>query len=97
MKKALHAGAVGIARCFTFGGHFDRILHDPAVKPRLGLTKADYMSSSQKQTTINHFYEKLLTLASMMNTQKGAAMGEKRTAYMQDYLQQFFDEWEGSK
>ena len=53
-------GAVGIARCFTFGGRFSRTLHDPAVLPRENLTKEEYKRG--EQTTINHFYEKLLKL-----------------------------------
>lgn len=36
-------GAVGIARCLTFGGRFNRTLYDPAVPPRVGLTKEQYM------------------------------------------------------
>ena len=53
-------GAVGIARCFTYGGRFNRILHDPAILPRENLTKEAYKTG--EQTTINHFYEKLLKL-----------------------------------
>lgn len=48
-------GAVGIARCFTFGGAKMRKLHDPAVPPRTTLTKEQYMKDNG--TTINHFYE----------------------------------------
>jgi HD superfamily phosphodiesterase len=55
-------GAIGIARCFTFGGKFARELHDPDVKPRDQLTRAQYADGAARQTTINHFYEKLLTL-----------------------------------
>jgi HD superfamily phosphodiesterase len=55
-------GAVGIARCFTFAGHFGRVLHDPAVPPRQGLTKEQYMAGAAQATTINHFHEKLLRL-----------------------------------
>lgn len=55
-------GAIGIARCFTFGGRFPRPLHDPAIPPRHELTKSAYMDSSHKPTTINHFHEKLLKL-----------------------------------
>ena len=57
-------GAIGIARCFTFGGAFRRPLYDPAVPPRVGLTKKQYCESRDKNedTTINHFYEKLLLL-----------------------------------
>ena len=55
-------GAIGIARCFTFGGRFQRPLYDAAIAPRHELTKSAYMDSSQKPTTINHFHEKLLKL-----------------------------------
>ena len=53
-------GAVGIARCFTFGGKFNRVLHDPSVALRSNLTAAEYKSG--EATTLNHFYEKLLKL-----------------------------------
>lgn len=53
-------GAVGIARCFTFGGKFGRVLHDPGVAPRTNLTAEEYKSG--EATTLNHFYEKLLKL-----------------------------------
>ena len=55
-------GAVGIARCFTFGGAKHRVLYDPDVAPREGLTKEQYMAGAAQATTINHFYEKLLKL-----------------------------------
>lgn len=55
-------GAIGIARCFTFGGRFARVLHDPAVPHREGLTRQQYMDRGFQQTTINHLHEKLLKL-----------------------------------
>jgi hypothetical protein len=55
-------GAVGIARCFTFGGRFRRPLHDPAAAPREALTREAYVDASVQQTTVNHFYEKLFKL-----------------------------------
>lgn len=55
-------GAIGIARCLTFGGAFKRVLYDPAVPPRVNLTKEQYIAGADKATTINHFYEKLLKL-----------------------------------
>ena len=55
-------GAIGIARCFTYGGHFKRVLHDQAVAPRSELTKQQYTDRAFQQTTINHFHEKLLKL-----------------------------------
>ncbi|KAE8691451.1 proteasome subunit beta type-1-like [Hibiscus syriacus] len=59
--------AIGIARCFTFGGNRNRVLHDPAIRPRSDLSKEQYMKK-EKRTTVNHFHEKLLKLKDMMKT-----------------------------
>ena len=88
-------GAIGIARTFTFGGRFNRVLHDPAVPPRVGLTKAEYMAGAERATTVNHFHEKLLTLRGLMKTAAGRAAAERRHAFMADFLRQFEAEWEG--
>ncbi|KAL0020408.1 hypothetical protein WJX77_000208 [Trebouxia sp. C0004] len=88
-------GAIGIARCFTFGGKFPRPLYDPAIQPRDNLTKAAYMDrSSHKPTTINHFYEKLLKLQGMMKTDAGRKRARSRHAFMEAFLKQFMLEWE---
>jgi HD superfamily phosphodiesterase len=55
-------GAIGIARCFTFGGAFKRVLHDPSVPPRVNLTKEQYTQQGHQATTFNHFAEKLLKI-----------------------------------
>ncbi|GAX85131.1 hypothetical protein CEUSTIGMA_g12551.t1 [Chlamydomonas eustigma] len=91
-------GAIGIARCFTFGGAFHRILHDPATPPRLELTKELYMkgAGSTENTTINHFYEKLLTLKDRMKTKTGKDMAVKRHEFMENYLRQFHAEWDAN-
>lgn len=57
----------GIARCFTFGGNRNRVLHDPAIQPRSDLSKDQYMKK-EEQTTVNHFHEKLLKLKDLMKT-----------------------------
>ncbi|GLC65742.1 hypothetical protein PLESTF_000335100 [Pleodorina starrii] len=88
-------GAIGIARCFTFGGAKHRVLHDPDVPPREGLSKEQYMAGSDKATTINHFYEKLLKLKGLMKTAAGARIAEGRHVFMEQYLQQFHEEWAG--
>ncbi|KAF1791690.1 HD domain [Phytophthora cactorum] len=50
-------GAIGIARCFTYGGHKLRPLYDPDVPPIDSMTKEQYMDPNRPNTTINHFYE----------------------------------------
>jgi uncharacterized protein len=88
-------GAIGIARTFNYGGHKDRALYDPNIKPNLEMTKEEYKNS--KAPTLNHFYEKLLLLKDLMNTETGKTMAEERHKFMEDYLEQFYAEWEGKR
>ncbi|KAI3849317.1 hypothetical protein MKW92_002903 [Papaver armeniacum] len=87
-------GAVGIARCFTFGGSRSRVLHDPNIHPRLDLSKGQYMNKAE-QTTINHFHEKLLKLKDLMKTKAGRRRAEKRHKFMEEFLTEFYEEWDG--
>ncbi|WP_456464335.1 HD domain-containing protein [Lutibacter sp.] len=88
-------GAVGIARCFNYGGFKNRQLYNPALPPNLNMTKEEYKNS--KAPTINHFYEKLLLLKDKMNTQTGKKIAKERHQYMETFLKQFFNEWDGLK
>jgi uncharacterized protein len=88
-------GAIGIARCFNYGGFKNRALYDPEVVPNLNMTRDVYKSSSAP--TINHFYEKLLLLKDKMNTVTGKRIATQRHAFMEMYLTQFYDEWNGIK
>lgn len=87
-------GAIGIARCFTFGGSRQRVLHDPRIQPRPDLSKENYMNK-EEQTTVNHFHEKLLKLKDLMKTNAGKKRAEKRHKFMEDFLNQFYQEWDG--
>jgi uncharacterized protein len=88
-------GAIGIARCFNYGGFKNRALFDPAIKPNLTMTKEEYKASTGP--TINHFYEKLLLLKDKMNTKTGRQIADKRHQFMELYLNQFYAEWDGEK
>lgn len=85
-------GAVGIARCFAYGGSRDRLIYDPAYAPRTDLTESEYKAS--KVDSISHFYEKLLLLKDLMNTTKGRELAEQRHAVMVQFLADFQIEWE---
>lgn len=84
-------GAIGIARAFACGAYFNQSIYDPAVKFGAHYSFDEYKNN--KTTTINHFYEKLLRLKSKMKTAKGKQIAEERHAFMELYLNQFFDEW----
>ena len=84
-------GAVGIARTFVFGGFNRREIYNPFIKPQQHKNFQEYKESTGP--TINHFYEKLLMLKELMNTDTGKKMAEKRHAFMLRYLKQFFREW----
>lgn len=88
-------GAIGIARCFNYGGFKNRALYNPEIKPNLKMTKEEYKHSTAP--TINHFYEKLLLLKDKMNTQSGKKIAEERHHYMKGFLDQFYNEWNGEK
>lgn len=86
-------GAIGIARAFTYGGFKNRELYNPEIKPDLNLTKEAYKNSTAP--TINHFYEKLLLLKDKMNTSTGKQIASKRHEFMVQYLDHFYEEWNG--
>ena len=86
-------GAIGIARTFAYGGSHNRTIYDPELPPRTAMNQAQYYSS--KSTSLNHFYEKLFLLEGMMNTETGKAIARKRTQYMQQFVDEFLNEWDG--
>lgn len=88
-------GAIGIARTFNYGGFKNRPLYNPEIAPNLTMSKEEYKNTVSP--TLNHFYEKLLLLKDKMNTETGNKIAQKRHEYMEDFLEQFYAEWNGEK
>jgi uncharacterized protein len=88
-------GAIGIARAFNYGGYKNRGLYDPNSKPNIDQSKEVYKKSTSP--TINHFYEKLLLLKDKMNTNTGRQIATERHQFMEEYLEQFYKEWDAKK
>ena len=88
-------GAIGIARTFAYGGAHRRAMHDPDVPPETDMDAARYYEN--EATSVNHFYEKLLKLKDMMNTDAGRKLAEERDRYMRAFLEEFLEEWEGNR
>ncbi|MDA9774618.1 hypothetical protein N9B82_06635, partial [Saprospiraceae bacterium] len=86
-------GAIGVARTFNYGGFKNNPLYNPHIPPNLHMTKEEYKKGNMP--TINHFYEKLLLLKDLMNTETGQKIAQARHQYMEDFLTQFYAEWEG--
>ena len=86
-------GAIGIARCFNYGGFKERKIYDPSVLPNLEMTKEEYKNSNAP--SINHFYEKLLLLKEKMNTETGKQLAAERHQFMEQFLTQFYNECRG--
>lgn len=72
-------GAVGIARCFAYGGSVGNVLYEPN-------------NSKKDSSSVQHFYDKLFKLKDLMNTKTAKEIAEERHQYMKDFMQQFYRE-----
>ncbi|GIO28411.1 HD domain-containing protein [Ornithinibacillus bavariensis] len=71
-------GAIGIARTFAYGGSKGRLI---------------YHEEKKEGTSVQHFYDKILTLKDTLHTEAAKRLASKRHAFVELYLEQFFEEW----
>ena len=79
-------GAIGIARVFATSGSLNRSFYnidDPFCTKR---------NPDDDLWAIDHFFNKLLKLESLMNTRSGKIEAKKRTNVLQEFLKQLKDE-----
>jgi uncharacterized protein len=88
-------GAIGIARTFAFGGHRGQEIFNPDIRPEWHNSFEEYKNCNG--STINHFYEKLLLLKDLMNTETARRIAVERHRYMEQFLDRFFREWDGKE
>lgn len=74
-------GAIGLARAFAYGGSKEREIWNP---------------EQPESTSIQHFYDKLLKLKDLINTNSARKIAEERHLYMEEFLERFYKEWEGN-
>jgi uncharacterized protein len=86
-------GAIGIARAFAYGGKKGQPIYDPETSVREQMSLEDYRNG--KSTSIHHFYEKLLKLKNLLNTETAKKIAERRHQLMEAFLEEFLKEWNG--
>jgi len=79
-------GAIGLARVFSFSGSNNRPFYDP--KDPFSKNR----NLNDNKWTIDHFYEKLLTLEQKMNTKTGKTIAKKRTKILKNFLKEIKNE-----
>ncbi len=87
-------GAIGIARTFAYGGKKGNPIYDSNNNELVN--EEEYKQDGSK-TSISHFYDKLLKIKDLMNTDTAKIIAQERHKYLEDFLQEFFDEWNGKK
>ncbi|MGM9891753.1 HD domain-containing protein [Limosilactobacillus sp.] len=86
-------GAIGIIRAIYYGGAHHEKIYDPLVKPRENMTHDEYRNLDD-ETIINHFYEKILKLAGMLQTPTAQRIAVHRQQFLKDFLTEFHHEWD---
>lgn len=87
-------GAIGVARTFAYGGKKGKLIYNPDDNELVD--EKDYNIYGSK-TSISHFYDKLLKLKDMMNTNTAKEIAIERHKYLEGFLNEFYDEWNGVK
>jgi len=84
-------GAVGIVRCIEFGAQEKRPFFDPACLPA-EVDHESYKQHASHNTTLNHFFDKLLRLRDLCLTVPGKACAAQRHQVLVNFLQAYFAE-----
>lgn len=87
-------GAMGISRTFAYGGKQGRAIYNPEDITPVNPEKYEKEGS---HTSINHFHDKILKLKDFMNTDTAKQIAQERHKFVEYFLQEFMDEWEGRK
>ena len=85
-------GAIGVIRAIYYGGAHHEKIYDPLVKPRENISHEEYRNLDD-ETIINHFYEKILKLAGMLQTPTAQRIAVHRQQFLKNFLDEFHHEW----
>lgn len=82
-------GAIGIARAFSFGGRHSIPLWTGVAVDGCGT----YVHAKRPESTIHHFYEKLLRLRAELETRTARRIAKRRIWIMEQFVDEFVREW----
>lgn len=85
-------GAIGIARTFAYGGKKGNLIYDPNNNEVVD--EKEYKENGSK-TSISHFYDKLLKIKDLINTETAKEIAIERHKFLEDFLKEFLNEWNG--
>ena len=71
-----------------------KLMYDPNNNE---LVNEEEYKQKGSNTSISHFYDKLLKIKDLMNTDTAKIIAQERHKYLEDFLQEFLDEWNGEK
>ncbi len=87
-------GAIGIARTFAYGGKKGKLIYNPNNNQLVD--KKEY-NEKESNTSISHFYDKLLKIKDLLNTDTAKEIAIERHKFLENFLNEFLDEWNGVK
>lgn len=69
-------------------------IHNPES---IKLATEEQYKNEGSDTSISHFYDKLLKLKDLMNTDTAKEIAKQRHEYLEGFLEQFYSEWDGKR
>lgn len=87
-------GAIGIARTFTYGATHNIPFYDEEIPLN---TENNFKENKNSVSSIHHFHHKLFKLKENMNTDTAKKIAIERTEFMEKYVCEFMEEWNGNK
>lgn len=85
-------GVAGILRTYQYGFVHDRPFFRKELSPAKERTAESYISSNISDTSIDHFFDKILLLKSLMLTPSGKHEAEARHDFVVRFLRELFQE-----
>ena len=76
-------GAIGIARCFAYGGRIDRPIWCPTK------TEEIWVPGVKNSSSIAHLHAKIVHLSQKMNTERGRKIAKDRLEFVTTFVDRF--------